>query len=118
MKPTLIVAAVLTLAVAPSAIASSCSEEITTLERRLDSSGAEKVTGKEPAGGTTSSNSPKALAQSPDTKPSDPATKPSSAGIKQAQALVQQAREEDRAGKAEACRATILKAKEAAGSLP
>ena len=110
--------AALLLASAAPAFASSCSEEIATLERRLDSAGAEKVTGKEPPGGPTSSNSPKALPTPPAGKPSDPAAAPTAGGVKEARDLVEKARGEDKAGKADACRDTIMKAKEKAGALP
>ncbi|MCJ2114928.1 hypothetical protein ACFZ8E_12180 [Methylobacterium sp. HMF5984] len=112
------VSAALLLVSAAPAFASSCSEEIATLERRLDSAGAEKVTGKEPAGGTTSSNSDKALSAPPGGKPSDPSTTSTAGGVKEARDLVEKARGEDKAGKADACRDTIMKAKEKAGALP
>ena len=111
-------AALLVLAAAGPARATPCADEITTLERRLDSAGAEKVTGKEPPGGPTSSHSDKALAQPPGRKPSDPDVTSTAGGVKEAKALVQQAKTEDKAGKANACRDTILKAKEKAGALP
>lgn len=111
-------AGALLLASAAPALASSCSEEIATLERRLDSAGAETVTGREPAGGATSSNSGKALDKPPAGKPSDPATTATAGGVKSARDLVEKARAEEKAGKAEACRETIMKAKEQAGALP
>lgn len=100
------------------ALATPCADEITTLERRLDSAGAAQVTGTVPPGGTTSSHSDKALAKAPDVKPSDPSVKPSAAGVAEARKLVEKARAEDKAGKADACRDTILQAKEKAGALP
>ncbi|GEP04877.1 hypothetical protein [Methylobacterium oxalidis] len=109
--------ALATLAAGP-ALATSCAEEISTLERRLDSAGAEKVTGKEPPGGPTSSHSDKALAQPPGGKPSDPSVKPSASGVQEARDLVQKAKAEEKAGNAEGCRNTIMKAKEKAGALP
>ncbi|WP_336486931.1 hypothetical protein [Methylobacterium nigriterrae] len=111
-------AALMTLAAAGPALATPCSDEITTLEKRLDSAGAETVTGKEPPGGPTSSHSDKALPQPPGGKPSDPGVAPSAAGIKEARDLVQKARAEDRAGDAQKCRDTILQAKQKAGALP
>ncbi len=44
--------------------------------------------------------------------------KPTASGVDEAKKLVAQAREEDKAGKAEECRQTIMKAKEKAGALP
>ncbi|MGU3538360.1 hypothetical protein [Methylobacterium sp. A54F] len=104
--------------VAGPALATPCADEISTLERRLNSAGAEKVTGKEPPGGATSSNSEKALDKPPAGKPSDPSTTATAGGVAEAKSLVQKARQEDQAGNADACRDTILKAKEKAGALP
>ncbi|KAB1072027.1 hypothetical protein [Methylobacterium planeticum] len=111
-------AALIALATAGPALATPCADEITTLERRLDSAGAEKVTGKEPQGGPTSSNSDKALAQPPGGKPSDPGVTSTAGGVTEAKGLVQKARAEDKAGNADACRDTIMRAKEKAGALP
>jgi hypothetical protein len=44
--------------------------------------------------------------------------KPTASGVDEAKKLVAQAREQDKAGNAQACRDTILKAKEKAGALP
>lgn len=117
MFRSLVMVTGLVVAAAP-ALASSCSEEIATLQRRLDSSGAEKVTGEKPAGGTTSSNSPKALVSQPKGNPSDSSTKPTAGGVDEARTLLAKASEEEKAGKTEACRDTVMKAKEQAGSLP
>ncbi|GBU18091.1 hypothetical protein AwMethylo_23060 [Methylobacterium sp.] len=115
--PILLPALALALAAGP-ALASSCAEEIATLEKRLDSAGAAQVTGKAPPGGAPAAHSDKALAQAPGTKPSDPATKPSAGGVTEARTLLAKAKDEEKAGKAEACRDTVLKAKEKAGALP
>ena len=110
--------ALMALATAGPALASSCSEQIATIERRLDSAGAEKVTGKEPPGGPTSSNSPKALDASPNVKPSDPQAKSTAAGVKEARDLIEKARAQDKAGDMKGCEDTMTKAKEKAGALP
>lgn len=115
--PFALPAALLVLAAGP-ALASSCSEEIATLQRRLDSAGAEQVTGTAPAAGQTSSDSPKALKKPPAGQPSDPGSKPTAGGVGEAKTLLAQASEEEKAGKAEACRQTVMKAKEKAGALP
>lgn len=106
------------LASAAPVLASSCSEEIATLDRRLGSAGAATVTGKAAPGGTTSSNSDKALGAPPEGKPSDPKTAATSGGVEEARDLVEKARAEEKAGRAEACRDTIMQAKEKAGALP
>lgn len=101
-----------------AAHASSCSEQIATIERRLDSAGAARVTGKEPAGGTTTSASPRALEQPPGGTPSDPATTASVSGIREARDLIAKARGQDKAGDVKGCEETMTKAKEKAGALP
>lgn len=103
--------------VAP-AFASSCSEQIATIERRLDSTGAEKVTGKEPPGGPTSSNSPKALDKAPNVKPTDPDATATAGGVAEARVLMKKARAQDQAGDMKGCEDTMTQAKEKAGALP
>ena len=118
MRTTTTLAGLLILASAAPALATPCADEIATLQRRLDSAGAAQVTGTVPPGGPTSSHSPKALDQAPNVKPSDPNAKPTASGVEEARKLVEKARAEDKAGKADACRDTILQAKEKAGALP
>ena len=110
--------AALALAAATPALATPCSDEVDTLQRRLDSAGAAAVTGTTPPGGTTSSNSPKALDTPPALTKSDAAVKPTASGVEEAKKLVAQARQQDKAGDAQGCRDTIMKAKEKAGALP
>ncbi|WP_084673983.1 hypothetical protein [Methylobacterium sp. WSM2598] len=106
------------LANAPGAQASSCSEQIATIERRLDSAGAERVTGREPPGGPTSSNSPKALDKPPEAKPSDRTLQPSASGVQEARELIRKARAQQQAGDEKGCNDTMTRAKEKAGALP
>jgi hypothetical protein len=110
--------AAMALAAATPALATPCSDEVDTLQRRLDSAGAASVTGTTPPGGATSSNSPKALDKPPSLTKSDSAVKPTASGIEEAKKLVAQARQQDKAGDAQGCRDTIMKAKEKAGALP
>ena len=105
-------------AVGGQALATPCADEVSTLERRLNSAGAAEVTGTTPPGGPTTSGSDKALATPPKLTPADKDVKPTAAGVEEAKKLVAQAREQDKAGKAEECRQTIMKAKEKAGALP
>ena len=111
-------AALALLVAAGPALAVTCKDDISTVERRLNSAGAEKVTGKEPPGGPTSSNSPMALDKPPEGKPSDPSTKPTKAGVEEARKLLATAKEQDKAGKETECQNTMTKVKEAAGALP
>ena len=101
---------ILLSALGPALADTSCHEEVTTLERRLDSAGAASVTGKEPAGGTTSSNSPKALDKAPSAKPTDADAKSTAGGVQEARSLLTQARQKDQAGDAEGCRSTMMQA--------
>ena len=109
--------AVMFLGATAPAFATPCADEITTLEKRLDSAGAEKVAGKG-ADGAPAAHSDKALPTPPAGKPSDPSVTPTASGVKAARDLVEKARAEDKAGNADACRDSILKAKEKAGALP
>ena len=111
-------AALVMLGATGPVFASSCTEQIATIERRLDSAGAEKVTGKEPPGGPTSSNSAKALDKPPAVKPTDPSAKPTAGGVSEARALIEKARAQDKAGDTKACDDTMTQAKEKAGALP
>ena len=119
MRITLVLPSALVILGAASPVsASSCSEQIATIERRLDSTGAEQVTGKEPPGGPTSSNSPKALEMAPKVKPTDPSAKPTSSGVSEARELITRAKAQDAAGDAKGCETTMTQAKEKAGALP
>ena len=110
-------AAVLLSGVAP-ALAVSCKDDISTIERRLNSAGAEKVTGTTPPGGAASAGSPKALDKQPSGEPTDPNAKPSAGGVSEAKALLEKARTQDKAGDEKACQETMTKVKETAGALP
>jgi hypothetical protein len=98
--------------------ASSCSEQIATIERRFDSAGAEQVTDKEPPGGPTSSHSAKALDKAPGVKPTDPGATASAGGIEEARNLIKKARAQDKAGDMKGCEDTMTEVKKKAGALP
>ncbi|KQO78383.1 MULTISPECIES: hypothetical protein [unclassified Methylobacterium] len=115
---TVLPAALILLGAAGPAVASSCSEQIATIERRLDSAGAEQVTGKEPPGGPTSSHSDKALDHAPKGKPTDPSTTASAGGVSEARDLIKKARAQDKAGDMKGCEDTMTEAKKKAGALP
>src|SRR4051812_8942410 len=99
-------AALALLGTAGPVLASSCAEQIATIERRLDSAGAEQVTGKEPPGGPTSSHSDKALDAAPEGKPTDPTTTASAGGVAEARDLIKKARAQDKAGDMKGCEDT------------
>ncbi|WP_232629747.1 hypothetical protein [Methylobacterium sp. Leaf118] len=106
------------LLAAGPALSVTCKDDIAAVERRLNSAGAETVTGKEPPGGPTAAPSDKALDKPPEGKPSDPATQPTKAGVEQARTLLAKAKEQDKAGQETTCQDTMTKVKEAAGALP
>lgn len=118
MRVTLgLAAGILALAAGP-ALASSCSEQIATIERRLDSAGATAVTGTVPPGGPTPSPSEKALDTPAGGKPTDPSARSTASGVDEARDLIRRAKAQDTAGDVKGCEATMTRAKEKAGALP
>ncbi|MCB4803836.1 hypothetical protein [Methylobacterium brachiatum] len=98
--------------------ASSCAEQIGTIERRLDSAGAIHVAGLQDGHTIRSSKSPKALAQAPAGAPSDAHMISTAAHISDARRLIGRAVDEDRAGQQRACEHTMTEAKGMIGALP
>ncbi|MGH1575335.1 hypothetical protein ACRAWG_37710 [Methylobacterium sp. P31] len=98
--------------------ASSCAEQIGTIERRLDSAGAVHVAGLQDAHAIRSSDSLKALAAAPAGEPSDATMIPTSAHVADARRLLSRAVEEDRLGHQRACEDTVTQAKSMIGALP
>lgn len=117
MKPYLILPMGVLLLTSSSASASSCSEEISTLQKRLNSSGARTVAGESQVGATPLGTN-KALDKPPTSMPSGAATRSTAGGVEEARSLVEKAAAQEKAGDAEGCRDTILKAKETVGALP
>lgn len=98
--------------------ASSCAEQIGTIERRLDSAGAVHVAGLQDGHAIRSSHSQKALAAAPTSEPSDTAMIPTSAHVTDARRLLERAANEDRQGHQRACEDTMTEAKGMIGALP
>ncbi len=98
--------------------ASSCAEQIGTIQRRLDSAGAVQVAGLQDGHTVRSSRSSKALASAPSGEPSDAAMIPTSAHVADARRLITRAIEEDRQGHQRACEDTMTQAKGMIGALP
>ena len=98
--------------------ASSCAEQIGTIERRLDSAGAVHVAGLQEGHTIRSSHSSKALAGAPTSEPSDAAMVPTAAHVAYARQLLSRAVEEDRQGHQRACEDTMTQAKGMIGALP
>ena len=115
LVPTL---AGLVLALAPlPALASSCAEQIGTIERRLDSAGAVQVTGLQ-AGHTLRTGSPRGLSEGRPDAPSDPAMVSTADHVAMARTLIIRAAGEDRRGDKRACEDTMTEAKGMIGALP
>ncbi|WP_456684715.1 hypothetical protein [Bradyrhizobium sp. P5_C11_2] len=112
------VAALLLGLIQVPARASSCAEQIETIERRLDSAGAVHVAGLQDGHTIRSSHSPKALATAPTSEPSDAAMIPTSAHVADARRLRRRAAVEDREGHQRACEDTMTHAKGMIGALP
>jgi hypothetical protein len=117
MKPYFILPIASFLLASGSAFASSCSEEVTTLQKRLNSSGARTVVGESQVGATPLGTN-KALDKALTSMPSNTSDRSSAGGVEEARSLVEKATAQEKAGDAEGCRNTILKAKEIAGALP
>jgi len=112
------VAAAMLLATLPlPALASSCAEQVATIQRRLDSAGAVSVGGPQ-AGHAVTTGSPRAVTAARVGEPSDPAMVPSPDRMAAARGLVQRASDEDGAGDKRACEDTMSRAKAMLGALP
>jgi hypothetical protein len=108
----------LVLALAPlPALASSCAEQIGTIERRLDSAGAVQVTGLQ-AGHTLRTGSPRGVTTVRRDAPSDLDTVSTADHMAEARVLIIRATDEDRRGDKRACEHTMTEAKGMIGALP
>lgn len=110
-------ALVLGLAQLP-ARATSCGEQIGTIERRLDSAGAVHVAGLRDGHAIRASNAAKALAEAPTGRPSDAGMVSTAARIADARHLITRAILEDSEGHQRACEDTMTQAKGKIGALP
>ena len=114
---SLATSAVLLSALQLPALATSCAEQIGTIERRLDSAGAVHISGSR-GDRVVRTGSPKALREAPGGDPSDPSLVSTAAGIAEARGLISRAVEEDRQGNQRACENTMSDAKGMIGALP
>ena len=97
--------------------ATSCAEQIGTIERRLDSAGAVQVSGLR-RDHVLRTGSPRALHEAPAGDPSDPGLMATAAGIAEARDLISRAVLEDTQGNQRACENTMSEAKGMIGALP
>ncbi|KAB1080627.1 hypothetical protein [Methylobacterium soli] len=98
-------------------LASSCAEQIGTIERRLDSAGAIQVAGLQD-GHSVRTGSPKGIAAARADAPSDPETLSTADHVAVARTLIVRAADEDRRGDKRACENTMTQAKGMIGALP
>ncbi|MEL6061434.1 MULTISPECIES: hypothetical protein [unclassified Methylobacterium] len=97
--------------------ATPCGQQVSALQRRLDSAGAVRVAGLEP-GHTLTTGSVKALPRILTEAPSDPQLKPTRENIAAARLLIREALEEDQEGNQRACENILTDAKRLIGALP
>ena len=110
--------ATLFLAIAPlPALASSCAEQIGTIERRLDSAGAVQVAGLQ-EGHSLRTGSPRGVTTTRRDAPSDPDTVSTADHVAQARVLIVRAADEERRGDKRGCENTMTEAKGMIGALP
>jgi hypothetical protein len=110
--------ATLILATLPlPALASSCAEQIGTIERRLDSAGAVQISGLQ-AGHVLRTGSPRGVTTVRLDAPSDPDTVSTADHVSAARILITRAADEDRRGDKRACEHTMTQAKGMIGALP
>jgi len=99
------------------ALASSCMEQIGTIERRLDSAGAVQITGLR-EGHTLRTGSPRGINAARLDGPTDPDTVSTAGHIAEARILIVRATDEDQQGDKRACENTMSEAKGMIGALP
>lgn len=99
------------------ALASSCAEQIGTIERRLDSAGAIEVTGLQ-EGQVVRTGSLRGLTTVRLDDPSDPEIVSTADHVAIAKTLIIRAADEDRRGDKRACENTMSEAKGMIGALP
>lgn len=106
------------VALAPlPALASSCMEQIGTIERRLDSAGAVQITGLQ-EGHTVRTGSLRGISAAHLDDPSDLDMVSTAGHVATARALIVRTSEEDRRGDKRACENTMSEAKGMIGALP
>ncbi|KAA0111053.1 hypothetical protein CIW48_30910 [Methylobacterium sp. P1-11] len=114
---SLVVAGALLSCSALPVLASSCTQQIGALQRRLDSVGAVRVAGLEP-GHTLTTGSLKALPRVLPVQPSSEQTTPTRESVAAARLLIREALDEDREGNQRACENILTDAKRLIGPLP
>ncbi|WP_244937408.1 hypothetical protein [Methylobacterium crusticola] len=108
----------LALALTPlPTLASSCAQQIGTIERRLDSAGAVQITGLQ-AGHILQTGSPRAVQTIRLDAPSNPEMISNADRVAVGRILIVRAADEDHRGDKRACENTMTEAKSMIGALP
>jgi hypothetical protein len=113
----LAVSALLLVGAGLPASATPCRQQVSALQRRLDSIGAVRIAGLQP-GHTLATGSLKALPRAGTEPPSDPQAVPSRENVAAARLLIQEALAEDQDGNQRACENILTDAKRLIGALP
>ncbi|MEE7449709.1 hypothetical protein MRF4_18875 [Methylobacterium radiotolerans] len=114
---SLVVAAALLSCSALPVVASSCTQQISALQRRLDSFGAVQVAGLDP-GHTLTTGSLKALPRALPVEPTSQQAGPTRGNVVAAKLLIGEALDADREGDQRACENILTDAKRLMGPLP
>ena len=115
MRLTTLLIPVLLLSATAPAWATPCGTHIATIERRLETSGASKVTGDQP-NPAAESGSKKAVGQAPAAV--NPTQAPSADKIQQARVVMEEAKKKDQAGDQAGCESSMQEATKLIGALP
>ncbi len=115
--PSLLLAAALIGCSALSAFATPCSQQVSALQRRLDSVGAVRVAGLEP-GHMLTTGSLRALPRALPEQPDGSRMKPSRENVAAARLLIREAQAEDEEGNQRTCENILTDAKRLIGALP
>jgi hypothetical protein len=116
MRPTTILLSLISCLAPLPVLASSCAEQIGTIERRLDSPGAIQVAGLQD-GHSIRTGTPRGVDTAWLDAPSDLVVVSTAGRVEVARTLIVRAAEEDRQGKKRACENTMSEAKGMIGAL-
>ena len=115
MKLKVLILSAAGLASVAPAFATECAQHIQAIERRMNSAGASKVTGKPPSPDAKSQAS-NAAGQAP--APVDSNQQATPEKMKEAQTLLSKAKDQDKAGDKQGCEQTMQQVQANMGALP
>ena len=115
MKFKILILSAAGLASVAPAFATECAQHIQAIERRMNSAGAAKVTGKPPSPDSKSQAS-NAAGEAP--PPVDPNQQATPEKMNEARALLGKAKDQDKAGDKQGCEQTMQQVQANMGALP